>query len=154
MAKRPAGRHTRYIVPSGRTAGFSLLARPFRGPAAKAVVILQESMRKQSNSNNLQSNETIAFEVTTIVEGNETSAPTFEVALEELERVVAALETGNVPLEESIALLQRGMALAERCDQTLTQAETALEELIATADGELVTQRIDYDDDEDMLTDE
>lgn len=115
-------------------------------------------MRKQSNSDNIQNNESIAFEVTTIVQGDEgaPSAPSFEVALQELERVVAALETGNVPLEESIALLQRGMALAERCDQTLTQAETALEELIATADGELVTQRIAYEDDndEDALTDE
>ncbi|MBV9470562.1 MAG: exodeoxyribonuclease VII small subunit [Abitibacteriaceae bacterium] len=73
----------------------------------------------------------------------------FEDALRELEEVVSALETGNVPLEQSIALLQRGMALAEQCDNTLNQAEAALEQLVATADGELVTQPIEYDTEED-----
>lgn len=75
--------------------------------------------------------------------------PSFEDALRELEEVVSALETGNVPLEQSIALLQRGMTLAEQCDNTLTQAEAALEQLVATAEGELVTQRIEYDTEED-----
>lgn len=73
----------------------------------------------------------------------------FEEALRELEEVVTALETGQVPLEQSITLLQRGMALAEICDGTLTRAEATLEQLIATADGELLTEAVAYDDDEE-----
>ena len=71
----------------------------------------------------------------------------FEEALRELEEVVTTLESGQVPLEQSIALLRRGMELAEQCDTTLLQAEATLEQLITTPDGELLTQRIAYDED-------
>ena len=72
----------------------------------------------------------------------------FEARVGELERIVRSLEAGQVPLEESIRLLQRGMALAHTCDETLAQAEAALEELVATEDGELTTQSLDWDEDE------
>lgn len=71
----------------------------------------------------------------------------FEDALRELDEVVAALEAGQVSLEESLGLLQRGMTLAEQCDQTLARAEATLEQLVATSSGELETQRIAWDDD-------
>ena len=84
------------------------------------------------------------------------ATPSFETAMHELEEIVTVLERGNIPLEQQIALVRRGMALAEQCDTTLAQAEATLEQLIATADGELITQPIDYDDgeDEDMGKDE
>jgi exodeoxyribonuclease VII small subunit len=66
----------------------------------------------------------------------------FEQALAELETVVGTLEAGQVPLEESLQLLKRGMALIEQCEGELKQAESVLEQLIATPDGELRTVRI------------
>lgn len=70
----------------------------------------------------------------------------FEEALRELEIIVEALESSNVPLEQLVTLARRGRELADRCDTTLTGAEALLEELIATPDGELVTVPIDYDE--------
>ena len=63
----------------------------------------------------------------------------FETALLELEEVVGALEAGQTPLEESIALLERGLRLADRCDAVLSQAETTLEQIVVNAQGELET---------------
>ena len=79
---------------------------------------------------------------------------TFEEALRELEEVVAALETGNVPLEQTIVLAQRGNLLAALCDRILGRAESTLEELIATSDGELVTRPIPYEEEDDEDTEE
>ena len=67
----------------------------------------------------------------------------FEEAMRELEGVVAALEAGQVPLEKSLDLLKRGLSLADRCETTLTAAELALEQLVMTPEGELVTQQLE-----------
>lgn len=48
---------------------------------------------------------------------------TFEQALAELEQVVAKLERGDVPLDDSIALYERGAALRKHCQDKLAQAE-------------------------------
>jgi exodeoxyribonuclease VII small subunit len=50
-------------------------------------------------------------------------AMTFEEALAELEGVVARLERGDVALDESIALYERGAKLRARCQQKLAEAE-------------------------------
>ncbi|NWG31308.1 MAG: exodeoxyribonuclease VII small subunit [Rhodocyclaceae bacterium] len=47
----------------------------------------------------------------------------FEAALQELERLVQTLETGNLPLEASLAAYERGMALLKYCQETLACAE-------------------------------
>ncbi len=79
-----------------------------------------------------------------------TSQPiAFEDALRELDEVVAALEAGQVSLEDSLALLERGMALAQQCDQTLAGAEATLEQLVATSSGELELQRLAWGEDDD-----
>ena len=65
-----------------------------------------------------------------------TDAPTepkdlsFEGALGELETIVTALERGDVPLEDSIARFERGMALARRCEERLNEAETKVAVLV------------------------
>ena len=74
--------------------------------------------------------------------------------MRELEEIVSTLERGNIPLERQISLVRRGMALADQCDVTLTRAEATLEQLVATADGELVLQRVAYDEDGDAAADE
>jgi exodeoxyribonuclease VII small subunit len=61
---------------------------------------------------------------------------TFEAALEELEVTVTQLEMGDLTLEESLALFERGQKLAELCNNQLDQATLRVEQL--TADGEIV----------------
>jgi exodeoxyribonuclease VII small subunit len=46
----------------------------------------------------------------------------FERAIEELESIVRRLEDGKVPLEESVAIYERGEALKRRCEDLLRQA--------------------------------
>ena len=60
---------------------------------------------------------------------------TFEEALAELEGVVARLETGEVPLEQSIALYERGDALKKHCEEKLREAELKVEKIVAGPDG-------------------
>jgi exodeoxyribonuclease VII small subunit len=59
----------------------------------------------------------------------------FERALNELESIVTRLEKGDVELEESIAIYERGEVLKEHCDRLLRQAEAKVEKLTFAADG-------------------
>lgn len=61
---------------------------------------------------------------------------TFEDALVELESIVAQLEVGEITLEASLTLFERGQQLATRCNTQLEQANLRIEQL--TADGEIV----------------
>jgi exodeoxyribonuclease VII small subunit len=63
------------------------------------------------------------------------SALSFEAAMEELERIVARLEQGKVPLEESIEIFRRGQALRARCDELLKRAEARVETITVGAYG-------------------
>ena len=60
----------------------------------------------------------------------------FEEARAELERVVGQLERGDVPLEQSITLYERGAALKERCAKTLREAEEKVAKLTLDKDGQ------------------
>ncbi len=60
---------------------------------------------------------------------------TFEQALAALEQVVSQLEGGQVPLEQSIALYERGDALKKHCDAKLGEAELKVEKIVADDDG-------------------
>ena len=53
-------------------------------------------------------------------------ALTFEKALEELEALVARMEDGKLPLEESLAAYQRGAALIKFCESKLTDAQARI----------------------------
>lgn len=55
--------------------------------------------------------------------------PTFEAALQELEAIVQAMESGNAPLEESLGAYERGIALLRQCQDTLAAAEKKLQVL-------------------------
>lgn len=54
----------------------------------------------------------------------------FEAAFAELEAIVTQLEAGQLPLEESLALFERGQALAARCGQLLENAELKVKQLV------------------------
>ncbi|MXU64956.1 exodeoxyribonuclease VII small subunit [Oceanomicrobium pacificus] len=60
----------------------------------------------------------------------------FEQALAELETLVEKLESGNVPLEESIALYERGAALKAHCEQKLKAAEEKVAQITQGPDGQ------------------
>ena len=59
----------------------------------------------------------------------------FEAALAELERIVESLERGDVALEESIRIYERGEALKQHCDKLLRAAEARVEKIKLTRDG-------------------
>ena len=59
----------------------------------------------------------------------------FERAIEELEMIVKRLEDGKVPLEESVAIYERGEALRAHCDQLLKRAEAKVERITLNAQG-------------------
>ena len=59
----------------------------------------------------------------------------FERAIEELETIVKRLEDGKVPLEESVAIYERGEALKRRCEELLRQAEARVEKITLDASG-------------------
>jgi len=59
----------------------------------------------------------------------------FERAIEELESIVKRLEEGKVPLEESVAIYERGEALKKRCGELLRQAEARVEKITLDSSG-------------------
>ena len=59
----------------------------------------------------------------------------YEAALQELEQIVGRLERGDVELEESIAIFERGAALRNHCGDRLRQAEAKVEKLALDASG-------------------
>ena len=61
---------------------------------------------------------------------------TFEQAIAELEKVVNQLDQGDVPLEDSIKLYERGAALKKRCDEKLREAEEKVEQITLDAKGQ------------------
>ena len=64
------------------------------------------------------------------------SEPTFEQAQAELERIVEQLERGQAPLDEAIALWERGEELYRFCRSRLEAAEGRIEELARRADAQ------------------
>jgi len=67
-----------------------------------------------------------------MAENQESAKPveSFERGLEELEKVVGELEAGDLTLERSLELFERGMGLSESCRKQLEEAETRVEMLI------------------------
>ncbi|MFQ5942259.1 MAG: exodeoxyribonuclease VII small subunit [Anaerolineales bacterium] len=61
----------------------------------------------------------------------------FEEAFEELAALVGKLESGDLELEESLGLFERGQALADRCSQLLEEAELTLRQLEVESESDL-----------------
>jgi exodeoxyribonuclease VII small subunit len=60
----------------------------------------------------------------------------FEKALAELEDIVRRLERGDVPLEDSIAIYERGEALKAHCESLLKRADARIEKITLGSDGQ------------------
>ena len=67
----------------------------------------------------------------------------FEAALAELEQVVARLEKGEVALDESITLYERGAALRAHCEERLKVAEDRVAEIARGPDGSVGARTVD-----------
>lgn len=77
----------------------------------------------------------------------EASAPvdqlSFEAALKELEGIVSRLEQGDVDLEDSITLYERGQGLKAHCEKKLKAAESRLEKIVHGSGGAIGSEPLD-----------
>ncbi len=62
---------------------------------------------------------------------------TFEISLKKLETIVAQLERGDLPLEDSIKIFEEGMRLSAECKKQLEEAEGKVELLVKRRDGSM-----------------
>jgi exodeoxyribonuclease VII small subunit len=61
--------------------------------------------------------------------------PTFEESMDRLETIIAALEKGEAPLSDALALFEEGAGLLRFCSETLEQAEQTIVRLQKDAEG-------------------
>ena len=72
--------------------------------------------------------------------------PSFEDSIRRLSDIVETLESGELPLEESLRLFEEGVKLARSSQSTLNQAERRVEELLSVDDaGNAVTREIELE---------
>lgn len=70
------------------------------------------------------------------VSNDDITAMSFEQALKQLEKIVDDLERGDVPLEKSITIYERGEALKNHCEKLLQSAEDKVEKIKLSRDGQ------------------
>ena len=63
--------------------------------------------------------------------------PTFKEAIEELEKITDELESGELELEQSLARFERGVELIRYCQEKLDSAQSKVEALVESLDGEI-----------------
>jgi len=66
---------------------------------------------------------------------NDEQPRSFEASLEALEQIVRELEQGDLPLERSLELFERGIRLSRECQERLNQAERRIEVLLRDNQG-------------------
>ncbi len=70
----------------------------------------------------------------------------YEEAFEELQSVVEKLEGGDLPLNDSLALFERGQSLSVRCSELLEEAQLRLRQLTEDESGELIETDLELGD--------
>jgi exodeoxyribonuclease VII small subunit len=70
-------------------------------------------------------------------------ATTYEEAFGELSELVEKLQQGDLPLEETITLYERGMRLSFQCEKFLDEADRRIEVLVRGEDGRLETETLE-----------
>ena len=73
-------------------------------------------------------------------------APDFEQALGELEQLVERLERGDLPLDDALKTLERGVALTRQCQEALKAAQARVE-ILATRGDSTSVESFEPDDD-------
>jgi exodeoxyribonuclease VII small subunit len=74
----------------------------------------------------------------------------FEEALEELEKVVERLESGELSLEDSLAAFEEGVKLVRFCNQKLVEVEKKIELLVKDKEGKLQLKPLEDVSEEDL----
>lgn len=72
---------------------------------------------------------------------SENNEMNFELAIARLEQIVRSLESGNAPLDESLALFEEGVGLVRFCNEKLDKAESKVKLLTFGKDG---VEKIDF----------
>ncbi|MAK62027.1 MAG: exodeoxyribonuclease VII small subunit [Ponticaulis sp.] len=80
-----------------------------------------------------------------MVDATPVESLSFEDALKELESIVEKLESGDVPLEESIQIYERGASLKSHCQAKLRHAQLKVEQIVLNQDGEAEARPVDVD---------
>src|SRR2546426_10157318 len=76
----------------------------------------------------------------------EVSGPSFEQAIQRLERIVADMESAELPLEDILKKYEEGTRLVRFCSQKLDEAEKKIELLTKKADGSVAFKAFEADD--------
>ncbi|MCG9917134.1 MAG: exodeoxyribonuclease VII small subunit [Phenylobacterium sp.] len=79
-----------------------------------------------------------------MAETDDIQALTFEQALAELEAIVAKLESGQAPLDDSIRLYERGAQLKDHCEARLDAARLRVEKIVVGAQGAPGTEPAEF----------
>lgn len=67
-------------------------------------------------------------------------SPDFETSLSQLEGIVAALEGGDLGLDEALRTFERGIGIARQCQRALREAEQRVQQLTQSPAGELIAE--------------
>ncbi len=73
----------------------------------------------------------------------------FEEAIEELEKIVEQLESGDLSLQDSLAVFEEGVGLVKYCNQKLTEVEQKIELLVKDKEGRLQLEPLTDSGDEE-----
>ena len=138
IVRSPDGRVI--VEAAGRRVGRAARGPPGTGPVgrvggwrARLHVVTETSKLPAAADPGAQATATDS--ASPAVPGGDLAALRFDQALEELRAVVARLEEGGMPLEESIALYERGTALHEHCARLLDSAEARVQRLVDDSGG-------------------
>lgn len=79
--------------------------------------------------------------------------PPFEQSMDELEDCVARLESGELTLEESLEVFERGIAASRSCTRRLDQSRQRVQVLVENAGGDFQLEFLDPEDEEALTID-
>ena len=79
-----------------------------------------------------------------------TEEPSFEDALEKLEKAVDKLEEGNLPLSDALLAFEEGLKASNVCRALLEDARQRVEVLVEKNGGEFALQALDMEEDDDV----
>lgn len=77
----------------------------------------------------------------------QTSGQSYEAALEDIERIVEQLESGELSLEDSLAIFEKGVGLTKYCYQKLDEVEKKIEILTKDREGKLQLRNFEVPED-------